>query len=229
MDLNTRSEKKKSAGDIALKAYKENPCGSNLLTLFAAYRPLIQTVINRFSFNLLDEDDLIQEAQIVCFKAAQTYQESFNTKYGTYFIQCLINRYNSLTRFDGADKRRNQKRDLSLEMLLEAGEEKILGYISTNEGSISDELNELIIKQAPVLLSKFELRVFKLKILQDYSAAEIAEILEVTPTAVYNALGRCHRKLESYIQGGDYYYPSSKEETIKKPSPNSDEDNTSSS
>ena len=189
-------------GEEALKEYLKDPNGTNFTRLFAAYRPLVQKVINKFGYSLLDDDDLIQEARIVCYQAARNYNAKRGVSYGVYLNRCLINRYNSLVRFEKAKKRWDEKQTQSLEYLLETNGDGFLKTYSERGKIESDFWKEFAQLEAPQIFSKLELTVFNLRLLHDYTPREISEILGISIESVYNAIRRYKEKLGTLLDIG---------------------------
>ncbi|WP_281827907.1 RNA polymerase sigma factor [Lactobacillus amylolyticus] len=84
--------------------------------LFNKYLPVALNAANRYHFRFNDRDDLIQEARIVCYKAALSYQLESHIAFGVYFQHSLLNYFCSLLRKENALKRKADKMAESLDV-----------------------------------------------------------------------------------------------------------------
>lgn len=83
--------------------------------LFTKYLPVALNAASRYYFRFSDQDDLIQEARIVCYKAALSYQLESHIAFGVYFQRSLLNYFCSLLRKENALKRKADKTAESLD------------------------------------------------------------------------------------------------------------------
>ena len=128
--------------------------------LFHKYLPIALNAANHYHFRFSDQDDLIQEARIVCYKAALSYQLESHIAFGVYFQRSLLNHFCSMLRKENALKRKADKLAQSLDEISIDGLKKISPVEPLAAPAI---LAELILKEIiedPNIFSKNEYEVF---------------------------------------------------------------------
>lgn len=179
--------------------------------LFEKYRPLIYSVAKKIyneNQNLgLDLNDLIQEGMVGFSIALNTYNEHKDTLFFTYAKKCISSKM--YTMIKGA--RRQKHRILNSSISVEAFEEE---FNVNLEGVIGDKLsnpehiaidNENVLELIENVKNEFtdiESQVFDLK-KSGFGYREIAEVLELDPKSVDNAIQRIKNKIKNYLKNKD--------------------------
>ena len=176
--------------------------------LFEKYRPLITTVANKlyttYKPSGIDVSDLIQEGMIGFSMAINTYLEQKDTLFFTYASKCIERKMISSLVSANRQKHKILNNSISMEAI-EEGDflslDKIVGDNRTNPEDIAID-NENTIELFEYLkedLTTFESEVFELK-KSGFTYKEIAEVLDVEPKKVDNALQRIKGKIKNYIE-----------------------------
>lgn len=175
-----------------LTEVKQNQDSSCLELILQKYRPMIITTVKRYHLELHDQDDLLQEASIICYQTACAFDpQNATTTYGSFFKKSLINRYRTLLRKEQALKRRGARAQLSLETFLEENGD-MFSDNAKSEGTLIDKLT--FINELPLLLSNSEYAVLLAK-LECKTVKEIAGKLDLSLSQTYNTLARCREKI----------------------------------
>lgn len=168
-----------------------------LQLLVKKYQPMILSLIGHFHLQLLDTDDLLQEARIICYQTACSFDPTkANITFGAYFKLSLCNHFRSLLRRENAQKRLLEKQVISLEELLyEKGD---ILPMTLGDFELRIEL-ELLLQKLPTLLTPLEYRVF-CAYLHYQKASLVAQKLELSQSQINNAMQRYHHKLARWYQ-----------------------------
>ncbi|WP_057875990.1 sigma-70 family RNA polymerase sigma factor [Liquorilactobacillus aquaticus] len=165
--------------------------------LFHKYYPMVNKVINRYNFRLLETEDLIQEARIVCYRTALAYDVSNNVSFGRFFQQSLLNCFCSLLRRETAKKRRGDIYAESYNQLLET------------QGESAHETDLLVSSTLAVILAKetilsmaedmneFEYSIFNLLVFEQYTPERISSDLHLPIIKVNRSIAQSRNKLSS--------------------------------
>ena len=87
-----------------------------LLNIYNKYLPMINHISHLFHFSDLDKDDVCQEALIVCYHTASTYNsKAVKVTYGAYFKASLFNKFRTLKRKEQTAKRMAYKMSVPLD------------------------------------------------------------------------------------------------------------------
>lgn len=190
-----------SSLDIEIKVLLEeiqNSSSSKAFSqLFLKFRPLVNFAINNFQFRHYEVDDLLQEARIVCYQSALTFNTNNYPLYGAYFKKSLFNRFNSLLRYDLSHRRATSKADLSYDQFYEEHAAYFHTHLKTELDIDTRLAIEEILPDIPVIFSDLEYQIFNLYCIQDRSVKEIAQLLEMKEMAIYGAINRCRKKMNS--------------------------------
>ena len=165
--------------------------------IFQKYRPMIITVIKKFNLTSHDTDDLFQEASLVCYQTACSFDpKKTATTYGAFFKLSLINHCRTLVRQENAQKREVQKHLTSLEGLLEVNGDT---FSSKTKDPYELVQLHLLYEHLPQILSPLEYQVFCAKI-NCHNTDEVAQQLHLSRSQTYNALARCHQNITAWCQ-----------------------------
>jgi len=160
--------------------------------LLNKYIPVIRKIASMYYVVGCDQQDFIQEGRIAFVRAIETFIETSETSFYSYSMTCVRNRIIS--------SYRRLKRSAGLDQLVDDvgvfKDEYVFRYRQNR--SLDDILSEkMIIEEAmsgKEILSEFEKQCFRYY-LMDNNYNEIAEILNITPKKVDNALSRSKRKM----------------------------------
>ncbi|KRL01790.1 sigma-70 family RNA polymerase sigma factor [Liquorilactobacillus capillatus] len=163
--------------------------------LFNKYRPLVNKATQRYHFRFLENEDLVQEARIVCYQASLAYDTTGNVSFGKFFQQSLFNRYCSLLRKESAKKRLGDRYAESFEYLFETQ-----GDSFTKDNFFSPNSLGILITKEMVLsitenMSEFEYTIFNLLAFEHYTPERICLDLNLPRTKVNRAMSRCRTKM----------------------------------
>lgn len=177
--------------------------------LFEKYRPLINSVAKRLyndNQNIgLDINDLIQEGMVGFSIAINTYNEHKDTLFFTYAKKCIESKMYSTIK--GALRLKHQVLNSSIsinaldEDSFNNSLDKIIGDDKSNPESILvDNENVLeLIEGVKKEFTEFETQVFELK-KSGFNYREIADVLDIDPKSVDNALQRIKLKIKNYLK-----------------------------
>lgn len=175
--------------------------------LFKKYKPLIVTMATKlytkYQPSGLEISDLIQEGMIGFSMAINTYLEKKDTLFFTYASKCIERKMISSVVSSNRQKHKILNTSVSMEAIDEGdflSLDKIIGDNTHNpEDIIIDNENTIeIFEYLNEELTAFESEVFQLK-KSGFTYKEIAEVLDVDPKRVDNALQRIKTKIKSYI------------------------------
>ena len=177
--------------------------------LFEKYRPLINSVAKRLyndNQNLgLDFNDLVQEGMVGFSIALNTYNEHKDTLFFTYAKKCIESKM--YTMIKGANRLKHQilnssiSMDAAFEDNLNSSLDRFIGDNTSNpESVLVDNENVLeLIEGVRKEFTDFESQVFDLK-KSGFNYREIADVLDVDPKSVDNALQRIKLKIKNYLK-----------------------------
>lgn len=163
-----------------------------LALLIERYSAIILKKAKSFTkLNSIDAEDLYQEGMIGFVSAIYSYDEAYNTKFGTYASVVYTRKMLSALRFANNDVENLADSFMSID-----GDE-ITSLNPSLEDTIlySEELSE-IIEFSKTNFSKMEKKIFKL-MLFGASNSEISVILDLELKSVENAIHRIRKKLRS--------------------------------
>ncbi len=175
--------------------------------MFDKYRPLIISLANKFYTDNknsgLDLSDLIQEAMIGFSIALNTYTENKDTLFFTYAKKCIESKL--ITSLVGANRQKHQILNSSISVDLEDEEfttnlDRIMADHSSNPENILVDYENvtMMLEKLNQELTDFESQVFDLK-KSGFTYKEIAEVLDVNPKKIDNALQRIKVKVKAYL------------------------------
>jgi len=176
--------------------------------LFDKYMPLIRNLAKKsYAENRnsgLDLNDLIQEGMIGFSKAINTYNEHKDTMFFTYARKCI--EHGIITSIINATRKKHSLLNNSLSMEAthldedDAIEKFIYDKTHDPETILLDFENvNILTKNLKQELTNFEEQVFDLR-KSGFTYREIAEVLDVEPKRVDNALQRMRTKVINYVE-----------------------------
>lgn len=165
--------------------------------LVSRYLPRIRMQVRRYSSFESDREDLVQEGLIGLVGAVKSFDLTKNVSFRTYCSVCITSKILSGVRSLTNGKHYPMWDYIPIELL----EETMPGLKSPVAG-VSDPLDiyvrreetEWMQQQIKTLLSRLEQETLSLY-LSGYSYQEMANLLNLSPKAVDNALQRVRRKL----------------------------------
>ena len=173
-----------------------------LQVLFNYYLPLTQQSIAAYKISFCEQADLLQEALLVCYLCALSFDEKQHFPFGVYFRRCLINRLISLTRYDNAEKRAYYK-TCSLDRLIELNS----SFLKESDDYATDcfsveEITQLkfCLNELNTILSPTESFIFFHFILKQVSLNDFCRKHDISHSAVYGACRRCKDKLHRLLE-----------------------------
>ncbi|MCI9110334.1 MAG: sigma-70 family RNA polymerase sigma factor [Bacilli bacterium] len=180
--------------------------------LFEKYMPLIRNVVKRLydenQNSGLDFNDLVQEGMIGFSKAINTYNEHKDTLFFTYARKCI--EHGIITSIINANRKKHSvlNNSLSMEAPNKDEDDSIEKFISDKmsdpEAILLDFENvNILTKNLKQELTSFEEQVFDLR-KSGFTYREIAEVLNVEPKRVDNALQRMKNKVKEYIENNKH-------------------------
>lgn len=169
----------------------------SLQLLIHKYRPMIIKLCRNVHLQSSDADDLLQEARIICYQTACSFDPERSTiTFGAYFKLSLQNHYRSLVRRENAQKRQIEKLALSLEELL-AKKGDVLATADAYSEKVLDM--NILLDKLPTLLTPLELQVFHAT-LRYPKTSQISLELGLSTSQINNAIHRTHKKLSQWYQ-----------------------------
>ncbi len=161
--------------------------------LLEHFMPMIRQETSRFRQSGADEDDLAQEAALGLFSAARAYADDRGASFATFARVCVRRRLINAVRAVVSE-------EIPHESPFTASEtEAELFSLSPDKFLLEREEEAALLERLKTLLSDTEYQVLILH-MASYSYNEIAQVLQMTPKAVDNALQRIRRKLKNALQ-----------------------------
>lgn len=155
------------------------------------YSGLVHNLVNKFTRDDMtreDIEDMSQEAQMLLYKAARTYNVDSGLTFGLYARTCIKNGLITLER-----KRKREIKRINAELSeFEISVPDTTDYIDEAESATA------LMEKIKDVLSPRELAVFKCLTL-DYKHAEISAKLGVSVKSVENAVFRIKKKLGTLL------------------------------
>lgn len=152
------------------------------------HKPLIDSMSHKFhdSCQTIDVKDFEQESIIAVYNAALKFDiEQKDVTFGLYVKICIQNRLISCIRKANSKKRRKNAETKELQVSDATHQDSFLHYGSAED---YDSL-------ANTVLSQFELKVYKMRFLQDASIQEISEKMGKNKKSINNAIYKIRTKL----------------------------------
>lgn len=173
--------------DVELLAMVRDEDSNAFALLSERYTPLVKSLISKYSSEFMtreDVEDLEQEAQVMLFKAAKTYDAESGLTFGLYARICINNGLVSLLR-----KEKGKIERINADL----GELELTSPDTT--GCVCDEESAgALMNKIKGVLSEKEYAVFGYMIL-DYRNSQIAKMLGVSVKSVENTVFRIKKKL----------------------------------
>ena len=160
-----------------------------LSQVYNQYLPLVRSVCKRYYLHLYDDDDLHQEALIVCYKSLQRYNLDYEISFGAFYKLNLERHFCSLLRHEKSQKRMVDSIATSYEQYLEETANEICDQ--TTFLSKIDFIDTLI------QLSTFEKSVLHLHLTTHKNTNEIATELNVKIEKIYCTFYQIKKKLRN--------------------------------
>ncbi len=175
--------------------------------IFEKYDPLIKTLANKMSITCknvgVDINDLIQEGMIGLNQAINTYKDNKDTSFYTYAKTCIERRMISLIVSTKRLKHKHLNEAIAIDVS-EGDESNPFEFLLKDDKNnpedllIQEEKKEKLLKKINDELTDYEYRVFSMKV-DGFNYKEIAEVLDVSPKAVDNALQRIKKKVQKIV------------------------------
>ena len=178
-----------------ISAIKGENESASFKELFDKYRPLVNKAAKRYHFRFQENEDLIQEARIVCYQTALAYDSSTNVSFGKFFQRSLLNRYCSLLRKESAKKRMSDRYAESFDKLLETQGDFVSKSDLPYPNSLAIILSKEIILSMSESRSEMEYSIFNLLVFEHYTPEHICSDLNLSRTRVHRAMSRSRAKL----------------------------------
>ena len=83
--------------------------------LFDYFVPLVKSFEKVYHLEQFDDDDWVQEASIVCYKACNSFNSEQGSSFPSYFKFLLKNRVITIIRSEESDKRKSNKEKVYIE------------------------------------------------------------------------------------------------------------------
>ncbi|WEV50689.1 sigma factor [Lactobacillus sp. ESL0731] len=177
------------------KLIKQVQAGSDdaLVELCYFYRPLINSIKQKYFVRCYDGQDWDQDALIVCYQAAMSYEQG-KGKFGSYFKTRLHNHARSLLRHDMAYRRRALAQATSLEAAMEKGIEQLHQKTTQlAEIPVSEKFTELFAQ-----LSDLEIKTLLIA-LGVWHQEEVLQKLQIEQVALVRARSRLMQKMRKTL------------------------------
>lgn len=155
------------------------------------YSGLTQSLVRKFSRDDMtreDIEDLSQEAQMLLYKAARTYNKESGLTFGLYARICIRNGFITLMR-----KQNNEVKRINAEI-----SDVELSVPDTTDNIDEAESAEALMEKIKEVLSDRELAVFKYLTL-DYKHPQIAKEMKISVKSVENTVFRIKKKLGTLL------------------------------
>ena len=162
------------------------------------YKPYISSIARRFFLIGGDVEDIYQEGLFGMYKAVLSYNESENTSFKTFAINCISNSIKTCVTKDNRQK--NQALNTSISVDVDMEDEDAWAYIliskelSPEQELIKRQQVKYIIDEIKARLKDSQKEVLKLY-LMNKSYAEIAEKIGKDTKYVDNTLTQIKKKL----------------------------------
>ena len=175
--------------------------------LFEKYRPLITGIAKKIYYSSkvsgVEVSDLIQEGMVGFSIAINTYNEKEEASFYTFARMCIIRRILSSITAANTKKHQILNESISVESISEdpSTKENIFSDYDSNPERllITGENTKELIRNIEKELTNLECEVFELKT-AGFNYKEIAEILEIDPKSVDNAISRIKTKINKYLK-----------------------------
>ena len=164
-----------------------------LVMVIESFRPYIESKIAGMSVPGMDRDDLRQEAYVALLSAVGSYDEKVGSRFSTYAIACINNRFADAVK--AASRQKNRILNESVSFSDSDHFKEPFSNDSLEDIAIRNEEYRDLRERIETLLSEKERRALRLW-LRGYGYDEIGEILGITQKSVGNALQRARRKLK---------------------------------
>lgn len=177
--------------------------------IFKKYEPLIMLNAGKMypycKYNGIEINDLIQEGMLGLNMAINGFDEKSDNLFYTFAKKCIERKMISLVIKSRRQKHKILNESLSLDFTLEDDKVGSLNSILKDSSLNPEEMvidldsEELLLKEIKSVLTDKEETVFELKV-AGFDYKEIAEILDVSPKAVDNAIQRIKNKCKEIIK-----------------------------
>lgn len=173
-----------------------------LTWVIRTYQPLITATVQKYHLHTYDQDDLYQEAHLVCYKTLKHYdpKNSSVATYGTYLKHSLNNHFCSLLR-----KQQAQKRKINLECISFDKIGEFYSMITNQLIDLSNLPSDYLLltetfDEALAACSTLERSIMKKLLLHHLDIQTTAKHLALPENTVRCAYFRCRRKLKNALK-----------------------------
>jgi RNA polymerase sporulation-specific sigma factor len=177
---------------IGLAAQGDN---QSIRVLTEQYLPVMLKLRQNYFIKNYDHDDWVQEARLMVYHAALTYDHAQTHSFGAFYRLLLNHRIVDLIRRSCASKRQPNQDILSLALETEEITEALL---VTNGAAVDIVHVRQVLADFVHYCSPFEADVFAAMLLGK-APVKIAAELQVDLERVINAIDRCRRKLRQQL------------------------------
>jgi RNA polymerase sporulation-specific sigma factor len=175
-------------------------------TLMSRYKYLVRQKASAMFIAGADNEDVIQEGMIGLYKAIRDFRPVHKVPFAAFASYCIMAQITDAVRQASRQKHRPLNNSLSLQSILQTGEEGDLLLLDRLTGLTAASPEEsLLIREHLADLSYFVQnklstleRQVVLLFIQQLSYQQIADCLEITTKKVDNALSRVRQKLTNF-------------------------------
>ena len=168
--------------------------------IYQKYKPIIvcksKDAIVTASHHGIEISDIMQEGFIGLEEAINNFSEKDNTSFYTFAVLCINRQIINYLRRTTRGKNRILNEAVAID---EVVEKSVKDSFDTEFSFISKD----IIEEIKNKLTKFEYKVFKLKV-TGYSFEEIANNLDRDIKSIYNTFHRVKEKIKKIMNNDDY-------------------------
>ena len=176
---------------------------------YEKYRGVIEVKAKKYanfvSSKGYDINDLIQEGMIGLTQALNDFKEQKNVQFNTFANLCIDRQIFSFIRNITRDKHKILNDSVSIDAHVSPSGRPLVEFlfdennINPEEAFIERETKYELFKKIEDKLTKSEKDVFDLR-MQGFTYKEIACLLNLTPKAVYGAIGRIKNKITNILE-----------------------------
>ena len=178
---------------LLIELIKENDDSTALNKLVKRYRPMIDSMYNKYFIDGYDRNDWYQEAFIVCYQTCKLYDGTAGSKFGSFFKLKFQNHIIDIIRRENAIKRKANIHAESYDTLVVSGHADDLIIENNDSLEFSNHVEKVLEG-----LSSLELLSFQV-ILGKTSMNEACLSARCDTKQIMRAVHRCKLKIKSRI------------------------------
>jgi RNA polymerase sigma factor (sigma-70 family) len=165
--------------------------------IYSKYKPKLDSLEYKTHI-----EDLAQELSVILYNAIESYDNSFNAKFSTFFWRCAKNHIMSMNTKYFANKRKTNRYKVSMQQVCCSDTNKgesvhIEDFMEDKK--MTDKYNEINLLMSLNSISNLlrkEEKIVLTRVIQGYKLNEISVELNVTPSAIQLILRRLGKKPE---------------------------------